>query len=122
MFFFEPLQPSHDSIRHYSIQQKHQLNHANEANHPDLSHIYYDENEIFHIKCNVAGYKINELNVHFENGDLIVNGCHKDHQSLETLEKTLKRRIRLPVELDPNKVLCELDGEILEVTILKIEN
>jgi HSP20 family molecular chaperone IbpA len=121
MFFFEPLQPSHDTKKHYPIYPKLHYNYSNKINHPDLSHIYYDENETFYLKCNVDGYELDELSVDFQDGELIISGCHKENQEPESMEKLFIRRIRLPEGLDPNKIRCELDGDILEVSVLRLE-
>ena len=134
MFFFEPIPPNYQQRRHFAIQNRpqHERHHFTNLldqlsidedadNHPDSSHIFYDENGDFHVKCQVAGFKLDELSVDLDGHELVVSGEHKDKQDVESVERSFRRRIRLPDELEVQKMKCELDEEVLEMQVPRHE-
>jgi len=131
MFFFEPVQVCQPR-RHCAVRNRpHHLHHFNnlvsaladlidtDAATPDhaSSHIHYEENGDFHLKCEVAGFKHEELSVDLDGDELVVSGEHKELKDEESLERSFKRRIRLPKELDVAQIKCEMDGETLRVSL-----
>lgn len=130
MFFFEPVQLQHmPRHRHYHPYEQ-EINPL-EALFSDLLMAGPEESELdhyrgkdgFHAKISLDGYKPEDIFVHLEGDDqLIVTGMHKEENGDHGLmEKTFKRCIPLDKNLDIKKVVCELDGDQLEVFIPRIE-
>lgn len=130
MFFFEPIQLQHmPRHRHYHPYQQ-ELNPlealfsdllmaGEEESEPD----HYRGKDGFHAKISLDGYKPEDIFVQLEGDDqLVVTGMHKEENGdQDSMEKTFKRCIPLDKSLDIQNIVCELDGDQLEVFIPRIE-
>lgn len=68
------------------------------------------ENGPFRFRCNVAGYKPEELSVDLEGSDLVVKGEHKDtSEGNQSLHRTFHSRVRLPEAVKKDSLECSLD-------------
>jgi HSP20 family molecular chaperone IbpA len=76
--------------------------------------LQYNDNGDFSVRCQTAGFKPEELNVDLEGERLFITGKHMEERDGESIERNFSRVIRLPKELDAQKIKCELadNGEL----------
>ncbi|KAI6184670.1 Small HSP21-like protein [Aphelenchoides bicaudatus] len=76
--------------------------------------LQYNDKGDLSLRCQTAGFKPEELNVDLEGGRLTVTGKHVEEREGESIERNFTRVIRLPKEMDPQKIKCELaeNGEL----------
>ncbi|KAI6186239.1 Hsp20/alpha crystallin family protein [Aphelenchoides besseyi] len=69
----------------------------------------------FTYKCNVQGFKPDEIEVHQEGHSLVVSAVQKHNDHNEHYERSLKRVVRLPEGVEPQTVRTELNekGELI---------
>lgn len=79
----------------------------------------------FKYVCNFQGFRPSDIKVHHEGDHVIVEAERKHHGRHEHFERSLKRMIKLPDDVDKQNVRCEFN-EKGEITIhahkLAIEN
>lgn len=130
MFFFEPLQDCHPQRRHCHVHQRprhHAFDMSDliaETNHSDSSHFHFNENGDLKVKCQVAGFNAEELSVDLDGSELVVQGKHSEKHDQESVERSFKRRVRLPAshkDFNLANVKCELDGDVLAVNVPRRE-
>ena len=68
----------------------------------------------FNYKCNVHGFKPNEIEVHHQGDNLVITGHQKHTGQNESYERTLKRVIRLPPDVHHESVRINVNekGEL----------
>ena len=72
-------------------------------------------NEEFKYTCNFQGYRPNEISVQHEGDHIMLEANHKHKTRHEHFERSLKRVIKLPEDVDKNSVRCEINekGELV---------
>ena len=76
--------------------------------------LQFNNNGDLSLRCQTAGFKPEELNVEMEGERLTITGKHMEEREGESIERNFSRVIRLPKELDSQKIKCELaeNGEL----------
>lgn len=90
----------------------------------------WEDPENVYIECEVPGFTMEELDVTL-NGDLLsIEGKRRQRETdgdgvrrlrIEQSRQTFERMVRLPIEVDAEKVAAELENGVLTITLPKTE-
>jgi HSP20 family molecular chaperone IbpA len=75
----------------------------------ELGVLNEDQDGTFNYKCNVHGFKPDEIEVHQEGDNLIISAHQKHSGQHENYERVLKRVVRLPQDVKRDSVRVELN-------------
>jgi len=59
--------------------------------------------------CNIAGYTPDELKVHVEGKELVVQGEHREKRNGQSVHRRFERRVLLPEGVARDSIQCNLD-------------
>ena len=78
------------------------------------SQIQYDDKGNVSLRCQTTGFRPEELTVDIQGDRLLVSGQHMEGREGERLERHFSRLIRLPKEVNPEQIKCQLEenGEL----------
>lgn len=68
-----------------------------------------DNGKRLNFRCNVAGYRPDELKVDLEGNELVISGEHKDDSEGQSIHRTFVRRITVPEHIVKETIKCDLD-------------
>lgn len=68
-----------------------------------------DKEGNINISCSAAGFAPEELSVDVEGDRLRISGTHRDQVDGQVLERQFVRSVRVPKEVDLDRISCELD-------------
>jgi len=77
--------------------------------HRELGVLSDEKDGSFNYKCNVHGFKPEEIDVHQEGDNLVITAHQKHGGEHDKYERTLKRVIRLPQDVQRESVRIELN-------------
>ena len=81
-----------------------------------LGEINLTDDGNFSWKCNVAGYKPEELKVDLEGNQLVVRGEHEESREGESVRRSFQRRVVLPEGVTQDSIKCNVDASgLLEI-------
>ncbi|KAH7720805.1 small HSP21-like protein [Aphelenchoides avenae] len=63
----------------------------------------------FRWRCNVSGYKPDELKVDLDGNQLVVSGEHKESREGESIHRNFTRRVVLPENVQKDTIKCHID-------------
>ncbi|CAD5220305.1 unnamed protein product [Bursaphelenchus xylophilus] len=63
------------------------------------------------VHCETEGFKPEELSVDLEGEVLKISGLHKEEKDDEKVERTFNRHIRIPKNVDVQKISCQVDDK-----------
>ncbi|CAD5214001.1 unnamed protein product [Bursaphelenchus okinawaensis] len=61
------------------------------------------------VHCETEGFKPEELTVDLDGDVLKVSGLHKEEKENELIERTFSRQIRIPKNMDLQKIACHME-------------
>ncbi|KAI1710126.1 hsp20/alpha crystallin family domain-containing protein [Ditylenchus destructor] len=63
----------------------------------------------FSFKCNVAGYRPEELQVDLQGDQLVIQGEHQHNDERQSVHRTFKRMVALPDTVHKDTIECSID-------------
>ncbi|KAI1704370.1 hsp20/alpha crystallin family domain-containing protein [Ditylenchus destructor] len=63
----------------------------------------------FSFKCNVAGYRPDELKVDLQGDQLVIQGEHQHNDERQSVHRTFKRMVALPDTVHKDTIECSID-------------
>lgn len=86
-----------------------------------------ESEDAFHIEIELPGVKSKDIDVEANGPELVVTGEIKERERKGVLRRSTRRvgafeyRLRLPGELDTNKIKAEIQDGVLSITVPKAE-
>ncbi|KAI1711205.1 hsp20/alpha crystallin family domain-containing protein [Ditylenchus destructor] len=102
---FSHTSPLMYSALHDSLGQLQQL--ERELGHLDEPSV--DDKGDFTFRCNVQGYRPEELQVDVHGNQLVIHGEHQHNDARQSVHRTFKRMVALPENVQKDTVQCSID-------------
>lgn len=81
------------------------------------SQVDFNEKGDMALRCEIHGYKPDEVHVDLDGDVLHIRGAHKEEKDGELVERTFNRQLKLPKHVDTKKIACQLDEATSQLTV-----